>query len=104
MSVEATDKNSFRLKGVVNFNNAYTVRVAVEQFIKQHKKGVCFIDFSKVPNTKSVILSLLVCWARLAQEHDTRLRFVNLTDKIRELIEISNLQAVFDGQIESVEK
>ncbi len=87
-----------KLQGKINFMNALETRKRVEKFIAA-SDSACSLDFSEVISCKSVILSLLVAWARFALQADKQLTYVNLTPKMMELIRLCRLQEILAHNI-----
>ena len=88
----------YKLQGKINFMNALETRKRVEKFIAS-SDSVCSLDFSGVISCKSVILSLLVAWARFALQADKQLTYINLTPKMMELIKLCRLQEILSHNI-----
>ena len=95
--VQPTSKE-YKLQGKIDFMNALETRQRVEKFIAA-SGSACSLDFSEVISCKSVILSLLVAWARFALQADKQLTYVNLTPKMMELIRLCRLQEILVNNI-----
>ena len=58
-------------------------------------KDALEIDFAKVEAVDSAAVSLLLCWLRRAQQHNTMLRFSNMPDNLLSLAHLYGVAELF---------
>lgn len=90
---------TYFIKGHIDFINVIALRRQVEDFIKQ-SEATALLDFSEVEQCKSVVLSLLVSWVRYAKQQQKQVIFSNLTEHIRQLIQLSHLEPILAPYVE----
>ncbi|MBN7771210.1 STAS domain-containing protein [Marinobacter daepoensis] len=92
----AREGSALRVTGVVTAENVVALRQQGEQEIRQ-AGGVLEIDLSGLETAHSVVLSLLLCWQRLALRQDCQLSFSGASERLRSLAALSNLQEQIPG-------
>ena len=55
------------------------------------------VDLSAVETAHSVVLSLMLCWQRLAESRSQTLRFVGVNDQLSSLAALCGLDAQLQG-------
>ncbi|MGO1461307.1 MAG: STAS domain-containing protein [Marinobacter sp.] len=79
------------VSGAINAHNVAQVRAEGETQIKAYS-GDLEVDLGGLTTTHSVILSMLLCWGRLAETHGVLLSFTGAPDRLVSLAALSNLQ------------
>ncbi|EON93730.1 NTP binding protein (contains STAS domain) [Marinobacter lipolyticus SM19] len=63
----------------------------------QSASGNLTVDLSALENAHSVVLSLLLCWQRCADELGRSLLFTGVSDRLYSLAALSNLEEQLSG-------
>lgn len=92
---------SYALPTEIDFSLAKKIRQQGDDFIKNFTGGECKIDFINVKHSKSVLISLILCWLRTATQLNKKISFVNVDQKIQDLIKVFNLQDLLNDHLTS---
>lgn len=79
------------VSGAIDAHNVAPVRAEGERQIKT-ASGNLVVDLGGLSTTHSVILSMLLCWSRLAEKHGVLLSFTGAPDRLVSLAALSNLE------------
>lgn len=85
-----------RVAGEVDADSVVTLRNRGEQLINA-ASGPLTVDLSGLVTAHSVVLSMLLCWHRLALKNQTELSFDGASDRLRSLAALSNLHDQIPG-------
>ncbi|PSF05956.1 NTP-binding protein [Marinobacter fuscus] len=86
-----------RLLGEVDATSVLELRKQGEQFIQQAGQQPLIIDLSGLSTAHTVVLSLLLCWHRLALSLQGQLSFTGASDRLVSLAALSSLQNQLPG-------
>lgn len=78
------------VSGAIDAHNVAPLRAEGERLIAATSEGVV-VDLAGLATTHSVILSMLLCWARLAEKQGVSLSFIGAPDRLVSLAALSNL-------------
>ncbi|MBE0486279.1 STAS domain-containing protein [Marinobacter sp.] len=90
------DGSTLRVAGAVDASTVVTLRNRGEALI-QAAGGSLAVDLSGLVTAHSVVLSMLLCWQRLALKNQTVLSFEGVSDRLRSLAALSNLDDQIPG-------
>lgn len=82
--------NRISITGDIRPDNVVAIRAEGEQLIAGHKQGLV-IDLSGLGAAHSVVLSLLLCWLRLAGSRGQALHLEGMGEQLRSLAALSGL-------------
>lgn len=82
--------------GDVDADTVLALRKQGEQEIRQ-ADGTLEVDLSGLGTAHSVVLSMLLCWQRLALSRHCLLSFTGASERLRSLAALSNLQDQIPG-------
>ncbi|MGC8121136.1 STAS domain-containing protein [Marinobacter sp. VGCF2001] len=85
-----------KVSGDVDAGTVLGLRKQGEQAIRQ-AEGALDIDLSGLGTAHTVVLSMLLCWQRLAQSRHCQLSFTGASERLRSLAALSNLQDQIPG-------
>lgn len=88
------------VSGDINPANVRDIRAEGERLIAGHKQGLV-IDLSGLGAAHSVVLSLLLCWMRLARSQNQELRLEGTGGRLRSLATLSGLDEHLPGLLHS---
>ncbi|MGO1502172.1 MAG: STAS domain-containing protein [Marinobacter sp.] len=95
MSAEAPrvqmESGVLSLAGAIDAHNVAPVRAEGERLIKT-ASGNLAVDLEGLSSAHSVILSMLLCWSRLAEKQNVSLAFTGAPDRLVSLAALSNLE------------
>jgi len=86
--IEISD-GRYRVRGPVTLD---TVQPLLEEGMQRFDAADVRVDLSEVTSADSSAVALLLAWMRAAALHGHRIRYENLTDNLRSLIELYELQ------------
>ncbi len=96
MSAQLSLSNqTLSLMGVINFDNAEKVYQEGLILLKQAAAPVVLLDLSAFNSSNTISLAVFVQWLR-AMSAQCQLKLVHMPEKMRDIIEASNLLEVFD--------
>ena len=87
---------SLRVTGDVDAVTVVLLRKQGEKLISEAKVSLT-VDLSGLATAHSVVLSMLMCWQRLALSHKQTLSFEGANDRLRSLAALSNLECQLPG-------
>lgn len=90
------DGDTLSVSGVIDPVNVVAVRREGEKWI-QASKADLQVDLSAMGTAHSVVLSLLLCWQRLASARSQSLRFTGVGDRLNSLAALSGLDLQLPG-------
>lgn len=94
MSAEAPraelDAGVLSVFGAIDAHNVAPVRAEGERLV-QTVSGSLAVDLGGLSSAHSVILSMLLCWSRLADKQGVSLSFTGAPDRLVSLAALSNL-------------
>ncbi|KPQ28085.1 MAG: putative NTP binding protein (contains STAS domain) [Marinobacter excellens HL-55] len=90
------DGATLRVTGEVDANTVVQLRNRGEELINA-SSGVLAIDLFGLLTAHSVVLSMLLCWQRLALVNQIKLSFDGASDRLQSLAALSNLQDQMPG-------
>ena len=90
------DGATLRVTGDVDADTVLALRKQGEQEIQQ-ADGTLEVDLSVLGTAHSVVLSMLLCWQRLALSRHCHLSFTGASERLRSLAALSNLQDQIPG-------
>jgi phospholipid transport system transporter-binding protein len=90
------DGKTLRVTGDVDVETVLMLRKQGEQEIEQ-ADGTLEIDLSGLGTAHSVVLSMLLCWQRLALSRQCHLSLTGASARLRSLAALSNLQDQIPG-------
>ena len=85
-----------KVAGEVDADSVVTLRKRGEHLLNA-ANGPLTIDLSGLVTAHSVVLSMLLCWHRLALKNNTELTFEGASDRLQSLAALSNLQGQIPG-------
>ncbi|MGB2110114.1 MULTISPECIES: STAS domain-containing protein [Marinobacter] len=88
--------NTLAVTGEVNADTVIALRKQGEQLIGA-ASGPLTVDLSGLATAHSVVLSMLLCWHRLALEKQQSLTFQGASDRLLSLAALSNLEDQIPG-------
>ena len=84
------------VSGHVDFDSVVGLRRQGEALITSGSQTLT-VDLEALENAHSVVLSLLLCWRRLAAARNVELSFRGVSDRLASLAALSNLDAELPG-------
>lgn len=90
VAVTRAGERLLALSGVVTPDNVADLRAAGEQLIAAEGQDLT-VDLSAVECAHSVVLSLLLCWQRLAASRNLTLTFSGVSERLHSLAALSGL-------------
>lgn len=93
MSIVADGPDRFRVLGPLTFDTVESIPALPIDWAAI--AGSVTIDFCEVPKADSAGLALMLEWRRLTQKAGRELVFVNLPNRLHDLIRVNGLQALF---------
>ncbi len=90
VAVTRAGEGLLALSGVVTPDNVANLRATGEQLIVAEGQDLT-VDLSAVECAHSVVLSLLLCWQRLAVSRNQRLSFSGVSERLHSLAALSGL-------------
>lgn len=88
--------NVLVVSGHVDFDSVVALRTQGEALIAGCS-GALTVDLEALENAHSVVLSLLLCWRRLAQGQNLDLSFRGVSSRLASLAALSNLDDELPG-------
>ncbi|MDP4546922.1 lipid asymmetry maintenance protein MlaB [Marinobacter sp. MDS2] len=82
--------------GKVDANTVIELRKQGENLVGS-ATGALRVDLAQLDTAHSVVLSMLMCWQRLAQSKQVALSFEGASDRLQSLAALSNLDAHLPG-------
>jgi phospholipid transport system transporter-binding protein len=98
MSVEAPvvqlKEGVLSVSGAINAHTVISLRAEGEGLIKTASESLksLVVDLEGLSTTHSVVLSMLLCWSRLAEKQGVSLSFTEAPDRLVSLAALSNLE------------
>lgn len=93
VTLEQVAAGQYLLKGELNMYSVPQL-FADSQSQLAGLSGEVSIDLAEVSRSDSAGLALLLAWLRLAQQHQLTLRFRNLPEQMRQIAQVSELDAL----------
>ncbi|MDR9426017.1 MAG: STAS domain-containing protein [Marinobacter sp.] len=87
---------SLAVAGEIDADSVIALRARGEQLIRQ-ATGPLTVDLSELASAHSVVLSMLLCWQRQAQQIERPLTFRGASSELLSLAALSNLQKEIPG-------
>lgn len=84
------------VSGYVDFDSVVALRRQGEALIASCSQAL-EVDLEALENAHSVVLSLLLCWRRLAAGRNIELSFRGVSDRLASLAALSNLEDELPG-------
>jgi anti-sigma B factor antagonist len=84
-----------KIEGEININTSPDLRKAFDKFINEDSKRIV-IDFSGVPYIDSSGLATLIELLQRLKKIDGHLRIFNMSDKVKNVFEVTKLQKLFE--------
>lgn len=82
-----------KISGAITFENFAGMRAEGESFINQSGPNL-EIDLGAIDHANSLAVGAMVAWFRHAQQHEKKVRFVNVSDSLRKIIRVSGLSQI----------
>jgi anti-anti-sigma factor len=103
--VSNIDKNTIYIQGDLTFSSANEAEKLGFQTINK-----CFnanimkinIDLSEVNSVDSSLMAILLSWIKFAKSKDAQLKFINLPKTVESLINLNNLDNIFNTYTKEV--
>lgn len=98
MSVEAPtvklEEGVLSVSGAIDAHTVIPLRAEGERLIKTASDSLksLVVDLKGLSTTHSVVLSMLLCWSRLAEKQGVSLSFREAPDRLVSLAALSNLE------------
>lgn len=92
----ALDGNRLSVAGEIDPDNVCAVRSEGERLICGHSQDIV-VDLSALGAAHSVVLSMLLCWLRLAHSRNQTLALEGAGDRLRFLAALSGLDEQIPG-------
>jgi len=92
--------NRLNVTGDINPDNVVAIRNEGERLIAGQTQGMV-IDLSGLGAAHSVVLSLVLCWLRLAGSRNQSLHLEGMGDRLRSLVALSGLDGHLPEQSRS---
>ena len=86
-----------RVTGDISPGNVCEIRNEGERLIAEKNQDVVVVDLSGLGAAHSVVLSLLLCWLRLARSRNQSLSLEGAGDRLRSLARLSGLNQHLPG-------
>ncbi|GHD54071.1 phospholipid transport system transporter-binding protein [Marinobacter persicus] len=90
------DGQVLTVSGEVDADNVMPLRAEGERLIRQ-ASGALVVDLSGLATAHSAVLSMLLCWQRLAGRHQRQLTFRGAGQRLVSLAALSNLDDQIPG-------
>lgn len=87
------DNRVLKVAGAVDADSVLALRAQGEAAISGANADL-EVDLSGLETAHSVVLSMLMCWQRLAGSKHHRLTYTGMSDRLQELAALSNLNAL----------
>lgn len=88
--------HTLSVSGVVDAQSVLSLRSQGEKLIQSVKAPV-EADLAGLETANSVVLSMLLCWQRIAEHSGSTLSFKNASDRLASLAALSNLDEQLPG-------
>ncbi|MEL7238974.1 MAG: STAS domain-containing protein [Planctomycetota bacterium] len=85
-----------KLVGEISLKNSPAVRAELLRLVNEHKPARVTMDLADVPYMDSSAIAVLVEVLKAARKHGGVVQLINLTPRVRGLLEISRLESIFD--------
>ena len=82
--------------GKVDVNSVLELRKQGEKLVSG-ARGSLTVDLAQLQTAHSAVLSMLMCWQRLAQKKQVALSFEGANERLQSLAALSNLDAHLPG-------
>lgn len=83
------------LEGELSFTTISSLREQGNKFIKDYSEVI--FDLKAVSRCDSSATALLIAWQRYAVSLHKKVKFINMPDKLLEIIRLANLQKILLG-------
>lgn len=83
------------LSGEINFSNVNFIYQKSLVYFKQTDRVLFQIDCSRLANSHSVVLALLIEWVKLAHQVNQPIRFFHLSIKLMALVKSAGMEELF---------
>ncbi|GMR19703.1 MAG: hypothetical protein BMS9Abin36_0298 [Gammaproteobacteria bacterium] len=87
---------SYGIEGMMTFSTVPELLAKTDAWLCDHD-GAVTINLQQVRHVDSAGLALLLEWMRLAREAGRSLQFENIPEQLTKLINVSNLQSLFQS-------
>ncbi|MFC0266967.1 STAS domain-containing protein [Kushneria aurantia] len=95
--------DTLRLKGAPAFDNAAALAAAGARWLERHQQGSVSFNACDVHDVSSATLSVLLEWLRITRRKGIEVDRIRLSDRMRELVELAELNDVFPSRHTSFE-
>lgn len=92
----ALEGDRLSVAGEIGPDNVCAARSEGERLIRKHSQDIV-VDLSALGAAHSVVLSLLLCWLRLARSRNQALSLEGVGDRLRSLAALSGLDGHIPG-------
>ena len=92
MNLERLSAGRYQLSGDVGFDSALTTRKLVEEALDAEEEKLDLVLAQTQGN--SVLVALMMGWFRYAHDHEKEIAYLEVPDRISQMIEFSGLDDV----------
>lgn len=85
-------EGTFFLKGAVTLDNVIVWRAMGEKILAQKKQLTVRINFSQVMQTDMSVLSMMMCWLRLAKSLGIKLLYLDVPTHVLSISELYGIK------------
>lgn len=86
-------EGTFFLKGAITLDNVIVWRSRGEKILAQKKQLTVKINFSQVTQTDMSVLSMMMCWLRLAKSLGIKLLYLDVPSHVLSISELYGIKA-----------
>lgn len=87
-------RNEFVVSGELNFANIPELWQNSCRMLLNTSSSIITVDLSKIAQSDSSGVALLISWVRMVRKQKKEIRFINLPKQICSIIEVSGLQKI----------
>ncbi|TBW56799.1 STAS domain-containing protein [Marinobacter halodurans] len=91
MAGDAVSGSIFQLTSAQLDRDVLALRKQGEAFLAEQGGGECSIDLAGIDRASSVLVSLMLCWKRKADQQGVALGFAGVSDRLVELARMGNV-------------
>lgn len=95
-SAVTVDGNTLSVSGTIDALTVVAIRQEGEKWIRASKADLQ-VDLSSMTTAHSVVLSLLLCWHRLAGARRQAIRYIGVSERLNSLAALSGLDRQLPG-------
>lgn len=91
------DQHFIQVAGEIDVNSVLQARREGEALMRNMdgaENDLCIVDLNNLGQAHSVIISMLLCWMRLAEQLNLELAIINTPAKLVELARVSSLDLI----------